>query len=74
MCTPHITWYIVLTEDIAMVSATASDDDWRSILETLLVYEDVNVLDSMRRSLRQIEDGDVVEFDSPLSLKARRGK
>ena len=50
------------------------EDDWRSIQETLLVYEDVNVLNSMRRSLRQMEDGDEVEFDSPLSLKTRRGK
>ena len=50
------------------------EDDWRSIQETLLIYEDVNVLDSMRRSLRQMEDGDVVEFDSPRSLRARRGK
>jgi len=50
------------------------EDDWRSIQETLLVFEDINVLDSMRRSLRQMEDGDVVEFDSPLSLKARRRK
>lgn len=51
-----------------------SEDDWRSIQETLLIYEDVKVLDSMRRSLKQMEDGDVMEFASPRSLRARRGK
>jgi antitoxin YefM len=100
--------YSGLEEEIAMVSATASEvrnnfksyldmvnedseelliirerganavliseDDWRSIQETLLIYEDVKVLDSMRRSLKQMEDGDVMEFASPRSLRARRGK
>jgi len=50
------------------------EDDWRSIQETLLVYEDVRVRDSLRRSIRQMEEGDVVEFDSPQSFSARRRK
>ncbi|MDR1422137.1 MAG: type II toxin-antitoxin system Phd/YefM family antitoxin [Coriobacteriales bacterium] len=46
--------------------------DWSSIQETLLVYENPEVLAALRRSAQQLEEGDVVSFSSLEDLKKWR--
>jgi antitoxin YefM len=47
------------------------EDDWNSIQETLRVYEDPQVLVSVKESLTQLASGDTVSFDSLDQLKKR---
>jgi antitoxin YefM len=41
-----------------------SETEWDSIQETLLVYQNAEVMSSLQKSLRQLDEGAVVEFES----------
>jgi antitoxin YefM len=49
-----------------------SEEDWESIQETLLVYQNQETLTSVRQSIKELDEGEVSTFVTLDDLRARR--